>query len=562
MPRRDTLEVWFETNRDAESAAFQWVVDRKAGLHTQSMRGWHDTMRETFKCPAANYTTLRDWYIRNHRQLYDDAMATHSCRGAERSAKVPRVKTETFARSDTDLSALARHEDFIVTSAVNNVPANEGFLAALERWAEERHGKIIVNPVRYKNPQTRREADLNRADQWWDRRLHPYMLQDELRPHPLLSIMTMKAQATTSNPLPARLDGRTKERSAVFGHPQLQMRTVPTPQNRLPKILYSTGAVTDKLYSDTVAGDMAEFHHSLAAVIVEVRGDRFHLREVIWDGSKFIDVDRQFGASAIEHAPRAAGFVMGDLHLYWESEDVLESIFGDGGVFEAINPEKTFLHDLFDATSVNPYEANSLLTRAAFARKGLTNLQRELNYSAEWLNGRLPKGDHKYYVTPSNHNDMLDRWLQKGERGVEAENLRLYHDLCSAMLRYEEKHDKFPPAIELALQEFTHFDRDDVSFLHIDDSVLVRRVECAAHGHLGPNGARGAKGNLSRIGVRGMYAHVHSPCIYQGANFVGYCAGKLGYAKGPSGWLWTQGIVHDNGYRQMIHCLPGSHWRG
>jgi hypothetical protein len=303
---------------------------------------------------------------------------------------------------------------------------------------------------------------------------------------------------------------------------------------------------------------MADFHHSLGAVIIEVRGDRFHLREIIWDGKKFIDVDRAYYADRIEDAPPAAALVTGDWHLGSEIPDVMEATFGDNGIWDAVQPESLFLHDTFDARSVNPHEANNMLLRAAQARRGHTNLQDELIMVARWLQ-RLPTGA-SINIVPSNHDDMLDRWLKKGERGVEAENMVLYHELAAAMLRYEADHGKFPPALQLALLQHSPLDRDDVRFIHVDEPVMVRGVQCGAHGHLGPNGARGAKGNQSRIGVRGMYGHTHSPCIFQGANFVGTSAAP-DYAKGPSSWLTTHGLVHDNGYRQMLHMIK-AHWRG
>jgi hypothetical protein len=533
-------------------ATLQWLHDRKARIHRDSLRTWLICLKEYFDYPFREPTALMYWLTDHHGSLYREAMRAGDARGSK-------PKQQCFKRTDTDLRRLSRHQDILVTSAVNNCEVDEGFFAALERWKEERHGTIAVNPVRYKNPQTRTEAERAKPDEWWGPAVLPYMLQDEIRPHSHLSIMTAKAQATTANPLPARLDGRTKNRSAVFGHPQLSMRTVPTPQEVLPKILYSSGAVTKKSYSDTIAGDMANFHHSLGAVIIEVRGDRFHLREIIWDGQKFIDVDRAYYADRTEDAPPAAALVMGDLHLGSHNADVMAATFAQDGIWDAVQPESLFLHDTFDARSVNHHEANNMLLRAAQARRGHTDLQAELNLVARWLQ-QLPRGAD-IYITPSNHDDMLDRWLKKGEQGVEAENLVLYHELAAAMLRYEAKHDKFPPALQIALQEYTLLDRDDITFIHIDEPVMVRDILCGAHGHLGPNGARGAKGNLSRIGVKGMYGHPHSPCIFQGANFVGTSATDLHYAKGPSSWLTTHGLVHDNGYRQMLHMIK-DRWRG
>ena len=46
------------------------------------------------------------------------------------------------------------------------------------------------------------------------------------------------------------------------------------------KLLTTTGACTVSNYTDSRAGRIGEFHHSLSAILVEVDGRRFHLRPV------------------------------------------------------------------------------------------------------------------------------------------------------------------------------------------------------------------------------------------------------------------------------------------
>ncbi len=551
---RITLSAWFSEHPDALHATLQWLEDRRAGLHTDSLRGWFRALQGSFGFPFRDHTSLLYWLSKHHDPLYTEAMKAGSGRFGAHPV------SESFKRTDRDLRDLSRRQDFLITCAVNNCDANTDFLAACERWRAERQGIISINPVRYYNPKTQRETKAARPTEWWDPALRPYMLEDELRPHPLLSLMTTKAQATAANPLPARLDGRTKARSAVFGHPQLAMRTVPTPQHRLPKILYSSGAVTEKGYSDSLAGDMAEFHHSFSAVIAEVRGDRFHLREIVWDGEKFIDYDRAYYADRTEDAPPPAALVMGDVHVGLTAEDVMEATFDSGGIFPTLEPEALILHDLSDGRPFNPHEAKNRLSRAALARRGLTSVQGEFDLVAAWLEA-LPTGAD-IYVVRSNHDAFLDRWLQQGEKGVEAENLAMYHELSAGMLRHEEEHGEFPLAIELALRGYTDFDRGDVKFLRVDESLQVRGVETGMHGHLGPNGARGAPGNMSRIGVRFVCGHIHGPVIWQGGYWSGMSTDpRHGYNLGPSNWFKTHVLIHDNGRRQMAHMIDG-YFRG
>ncbi len=573
-----TLAQWFETHPKARAEIEKWLHQRRhsggggdGNKKGGGLRSLLATLKEKHEYPFSDYVTLSHFA----RKEFGNTLYTAATRRvkvdpeviAERGRKSkrrPKPITETFQRSDADVRRLEGHHDFFVSSAVANCTANPGFLAAVERWREERNGKIVLNPIRYKNP-TRR-GDIDRNEQW-DSDLRPYLLDSEVRPHEFLSIMPTKMAATTSNPLPARLDGRTKARSAIFGHPQLAMRTVPTPQNRLPKILYSSGAITMKddpmalghNYSDTLAGDMGNFHHSYAGVIAEVRGENFHLREVVWDGRGFVDCERYYTADGIEDAPPALALAMGDIHCGLEDEDVMEATFGTNGIYSTIRPQAILVHDVFDGRTVNPHEALNRLTAAVRAHRGQNKLADELKYTGQWLNA-LPK-DTRRMVVRSNHDEFLMRWLQKGEKGVESHNVRLYHELCAAMIGEAEAHPngKFPIPLELALRPYLD---EGIEFLDYDDSYRPGGVELAMHGHLGPNGAQGGIRALSRIGTRFVTGHTHSPSIWQGGYQAGHSSqDRHGYNVGPSGWFKAHVQVCFNGYRQMFFII-GREFRG
>ncbi len=464
-----------------------------------------------------------------------------------------------FKRTARDLKKLAKGETFLVTAAVNNCNADPAFTAACDQWQKYTGGKVLVNPILYKNP-TRRQ-DEQRVDDsiWWDPELvdRGWMLQDEIRPHPKLVIMTTKPQATTNNPIPPRMESLTKDRSAIFCHPQLSMRTVATPQNELPKILYSTGAITQKHYSDTPTGDIAEFHHSLGGVIVEARGKKFHLREVTWDGERFIDIDTEFDPDGVWDADPAEAAVPGDIHApYLHSPEVMRAIYGDDGIMQTTRAKRQLLHDLADMGSVNPYEMGKVLTRAALFAEGRTNLESELGGVREWLEEYADATDAETHVVASNHDAFLLRWLEKGERGVEPENRALYHHLSAEMLDYRKEFGHFPNPVELGLRRVGYC--GDAKFLSIDEPFRILGVELGMHGHLGSNGSRGSAKGLARIGTRSMIGHSHSPMIWQGVYQVGHSSrDRHGYNHGPSSWLTTMALLLANGRRQMIHIISG-----
>lgn len=470
----------------------------------------------------------------------------------------------TFERTDRDLKRIQKSKHFLITSAQNNTEVNHGFLRALEHWVAERKGELLIQPMRYKNPTSRKDPQEERsADYWWAPEVAPYLVENDILLNDHLAFMAgMRIQATSSRPL-GQLDSRSKGRSAIYGHSQLAMRTVATPQQRLPKLLYTTGAVTKKNYSSTKAGNLAAFHHSPSAIAVEIRGSRFHAREVTWDGEGFTDYDRRYTAAGAEDAPPVLALVTGDEHVWFHDPDVRKATYdAKDSVVATLRPPMIVRHDLFDCYSVSPHHFQRRITRAVKTREGWGSLRRELDDTLRFMEATTPEGV-KNVIVNANHHDQLFRWLQSGEKYVEPENLELYYWMNWQMLagaRMTPNGVKHPDPFELYAREYATL--VDVLWLGPDDSLVVGSVELGMHGHMGPNGARGTVQNLSRIGLRSIVGHSHSPGIFEGAYQVGTSSRlRLEYNSGPSSWLNTHAVVHANHRRQMIHIIDG-HWRG
>lgn len=462
-------------------------------------------------------------------------------------------------RSDADTRKIEASGDFLITSAVNNCLAEKGFLAACERWKAETQGKIVVNPILYQNPTRRDDEQGDDLGVWWDPALEPYMLRREIRPHPKLSIMPTKMAATANNPLPPRLDGRTQDRSAIYGHPQLMMRTVPN-FGELPKVMWSSGAITEKDYSDTLTGDIADFHHSHSAIIAQVRGDNVYMRNVTWNGRSFIDLDREYTARTARKAPNPLALIMGDIHVGLTADNVMEATFGEKGLYTRLLHECLVLHDLADFKRCNRHEMAKRLSRAAMANAGEDLIEDELQMVADFIDNHLPRlPDVK--VIRSNHDEFIMHWLQAGEATVDARNRKLYHKLCYQMLAYHEEHEGFPIPLEMALHGY--YERANVEFLDYDNDFELGGVHLGSHGHLGPNGSRGTLRAYSRLGRKVEIGHGHGPGIFQGAHMVGMSAiYRHGYNIGPSGWHQAHGTLHADGKRQMNLILPDGTYCG
>lgn len=556
---KSVVRAWFAGHRGAEKVVRGWLATRgpgQSGIPT-GLKALVRKLRDEYGYPFSSHVPVRDYALERWPALANPSPAAGRARN-------------DFSRTDYDLRELGKKKTFIFGAAVNNMRAEAGFMSAVERFAAERDAQILSCPIRYVNPRRPGETATAAAmrsspwspefeSEWWDSRLHPYMIDAELRPHPLLRLMARKVQATANNPLPRKMNGRTKACSAVTGHPQLAMRTVATPGKKMPKLLYSSGAFTSPDgYSDTDAGDMAEFHHSCAAVIAEVRGSRFHLREVIWDGVSFIDIDKRYFADRIEAAPRPKALVTGDSHAPYDVDPMVSDYtYGAGGLVDQLGPEYVVLHDLANVTSVNPHDLNQRLSRLVLLAHGQAGLYEEMKALGAWID-RMPKGP-QYKVVPSNHNEFIDRWLNNGEKGVEAWNAEIYHWLMWQSAKHARKHGSLPNSIlELAVRPHMH--RDDFEFLPLENEWSLLGVLLGQHGHKGPGGARGGPTNMSGIGTRGIYGHIHGPVIWQGANFVGTNSIlRPHYVHGsPSNWMWTDCLLHDNGLRQMLHLIESN----
>lgn len=530
MTRR-TLAAWFDAHKKAAQQAAAYVQNGGSG---RACVAW---LQSKHAYPFRDHTKLQDYLRREFP--------------AEYSGRAKVKPKERFLRTEREIKALDKAQDIFFTCAVSSSPVCKPALRALEHAAAECGGKIVVVPIRYVNPTRPGET---REDEWWDEALRPYLIEQEIRPHPLLSLMTTRVQATANNPLPARIDGRTKARSAVFGHPQLAMRTVATPQNKLPKIMYSSGAITEKAYSSTLAGDLADFHHSVGAVKIEVRGKRFHLREIVWDGKQFVDIRRAYTPRGVKDAARAKALILGDVHVGLSDEEIDAALFGLGGMLDVLQPEVLGLHDIFDGRAVNPHERGNALLAAV--RNG-DSVADEIAQVAEWLQAVMRDRDYirEAIVVRSNHDIFLDRWLAGGR--PEPRDAELFHYLSWQMLRAHRDAGQFPNPLELALSEHTLDKR--IRFLALDESYQLADCELGMHGHLGPDGARGTPDNLRRIGTRFVAGHRHSPAIWQGGYWTGIsCRYRHGYNAGPSSWMASQVAILCNGLRQMQHVIGGA----
>jgi hypothetical protein len=455
-------------------------------------------------------------------------------------------------------------ERYIVTAAQNATPIHEQFWASLKVAARELKAELLVIPLRYKNP-TSRWTQSQANEEVWASGLRPYLWnQRKNLNRNLVLLADIKTQPTASEPLRG-YEGISHGESGILGHTKLQMRVIPTPQNKFPKILTTTGAVTVPNYTDSRAGKLGEFHHTLGAVLVEIQGKIFHLRHLNASKStgEFTDLNRVYAPHGSRKAERAHALVMGDTHTDFIDPDVAAATFGEGGMIETLNPTHLVYHDLLDAYSVNPHHAGNPFAGLAKHRQNLRDVQAEISRAVQFVVKHLGK-DRKAVIVSSNHDDMVQRYMLTQDWRDDPANAVFYLKtavMIAEAMRIGKHGMEMPSAFRHWFTQLAADSMDRIRLLGDNESFTLAGVELGMHGDRGPSGARGSARNLRRIGVKSIIGHSHSPCIEEGCYQTGTSTPlRLEYNSGPSAWLNTHCVLHADGKRQLINIIEGE-WR-
>lgn len=481
------------------------------------------------------------------------------------------VQDVTFIKTSKEVLKIENATEYLVTCAQNNTPVEPLFWQTLLMMAKELNAQLLVIPMRYKNPTSRKDPmEDERRDEasgkyWWPEEVLPYLVENELQVHEKLRIMGhARIQATSPHPL-GGMEGLAGGCSTVYGHPQMQMRTVPVPNHSTPKVMYTTGSVSALNYSKTKVGIRGEFHHTNAAVRITTRGKQFHIRPVNWsrEYKNLCDLDRCYTPKGSKKIDRVEALVTGDEHAIWFADAVRKATYvGKNSMVAVLKPKRIVRHDVFDGYSISHWHEKDAFKRAAKASSQLGDLDWELNETIRHINETTPP-DTENIIVASNHNEFLTRWLANGGGSGNDRNAKLFHllsYLCLENTKVTKRGIFAPDAFALWVN---HFKKATVScrFLQRDESYVVQRVELGQHGDRGPNGARGSMINMSRIGIRTMSGHAHGPGIEKSVHQVGMSCEPGDYSVGPSNHMWAHGIVHSNGKKQICFILGEGDWR-
>lgn len=453
--------------------------------------------------------------------------------------------------------ALGGIKRFVITSAQNATPIHEDFFKSLQVFCKHNDAELVVIPLRYKNPTSRWTASQEGAEVW-DTILTPYLYNQRKKLNDnLILLADIKTVPTADRPLTG-FEAITHGESGILGHTKLQLTTVPTPSHRYPKLLTTTGACTVPNYTDSKAGKKGEFHHTLGAAVVEISGSKFFLRQInaTRDGS-FIDLDLEYSPSEVRKAPRALALVFGDTHRACMDKAVEAITFDPRGMVETLDPEHLVFHDLHDGISTNHHVKKDPFAQVA-KRVGLLHLvKEEVMEDVMWL-ARVCAGRSGVLVA-SNHDDFLARWLREHDWRHDPENAEFYLETALHLVKEIKSGNAVPHPFTYWVEQLKG--NAPIRCLKRDESFALKGVELSLHGDKGPNGTRGSRTNLKRIGVKTVIGHSHSPGIDEGCYQTGTSTPlRLDYNQGPSSWLHCHCVLYANGKRSLLPIIDGE-WR-
>ena len=447
---------------------------------------------------------------------------------------------------------------FFISSVVSNAPLHKKGFKAVQVMCEHLNAQHIYIPVQY---------DWQDVKQGIENPSYPKQVQDcllssdiELNKH--INLMgSVPIHATIQNPL-SGMKHTSKNKSAIYGHPQMAMESVATSKHKLPKLLYTTGSMTEPRYTRSKAGRKAQDLHDVGGLIVEISNDIFHVFEInINKDGNFYHLDKLYCHNGEIIDSTVSAIYMADEHAEGYDDHVGEATYwNEDSLVNSLFPEYVVRGDVYNHGSDSHHGRVDVFNRVMRHSLGMNSVKKELDDCFDHIR-RTTVGDYQNIIVASNHHDHLKRWLNEfNPHTGDPVNILLYHKLNAHLIEEMIDNNKSIDPFEMYGRKWHSDIYSQCVFIERDEEFNVNGVDCSLHGDSGPNGSRGSAVNLSLMGKPTIIGHGHSPKRYRNVWQVGVGASELGYNKGPSGWMVTHALVYPDGNVTLVHIINGK-WR-
>lgn len=431
---------------------------------------------------------------------------------------------------------------YLVTSVQYGARVNRQLLENMLAFAKEQGVDNIytfVQKGRYKEENT----------------LHPLVLDNcelisttETRLNNNLKLFDSRILPQQINPLTGMSQKLSRDYTHILPSPKIRYLSLAS-TNTHPRAIMSSGSLTHGNYRlHTAHGRKAEQQHQYGFVFVEIKSNKLfttHQIEATKTGSfNYLNKKYHTGKVSIEQ-PEV--IVLGDIHVGDTNSKALAKSLEQ---VEQFNPKRVVLHDFFNGHSINPHEKGDLISELRNFRKKRMNLMSELKMVYREmcrLSKRFPK--QQFIVSESNHDIFFERYVRSKAFIDNPENFLFICSIINEIVVGKR------PTLEIALSKIGKIP-SNFTFLKEDEECRVYGVEIGYHGHRGANGSRGTSSQFSRLNLKMITAHEHSPKLHQNGMVVGTNTNlRLGYTKGATSWMHCNGILYKNGKYMLLPII-------
>lgn len=461
---------------------------------------------------------------------------------------------------------------YLLTCAQSNTYIHDAMWESLLAVKAYYGAELLISRFSYnKNAYLRRNTQkpdtaLDDDSTWFDPRVMEFQCDRRVEIAPgLVFCGELNILPTAVRPL-SGLESYTGRKSTIVPHVKIALDCVASGKHEPTKFMYTTGTVTKKNYIQKKEGQKAEFHHCYGALLVEVNsnGDWWARQLNADNKGRIYDIgDRNDGAilfdgKRVKKGQRVEAINWGDIHVQELDVESRDVNWAPGGMIDVLRPRYQFGNDTFSFVSRNHHDERDCHRNFEKYINGVDSVLEELKTTAEFLKF-AHRDDCAFILVDSNHDRALTKWLKIADYRLDPLNAEIFLELQTRVYRAIREKDEDFHLLEYALRAYGGALMSRVRFLREDESFVICRdssggIECGDHGHLGPNGSKGAPLAFSKMARRGNRGHTHIASIIDG----GYTAGVTGvptnfkYLRGPGAWSQSDIVTFANGKRQIV----------
>jgi hypothetical protein len=431
---------------------------------------------------------------------------------------------------------------YVITSAQHNAPVYDNLMDGLENYCKINDAELIILPMRGKSIE---EEEMAARVRIHNQISSYYKLNDKIR------ISNYEILPQQIDPITGLARFTQSDVSTVFASPKQRLKVVPNSNSKLPKVLMTTGAVTEPNYRDNRIGRIARKDHTPGAIVVETVGNtEYHFRQLSsLKNGVFYDLGERYDGLKDPETERLEALVIGDWHYGDVNKKVRTETFE---MIKQYNPKRIILHDFFNGYSISHHEQRDIV--ALSRKKNKLSLDEELKLAAKELKKfvQIAGDDTEIIVVKSNHDEWIDRYLEEARFVKEPQNALVGSELFGEYICGKD------PLFSGLNRHFNI--PDNVKFLNRDQDYKIRGWQLGSHGDKGANGGRPGIRSIEHAHGKSITGHSHTPQIFRNAWVVGTSTDlNLEYNKGLSSWMNTHAFLYKNSRPQLINVIRGKH---